>query len=405
MRIKFSFCLVLINLTTASFAQTINYPFPQHRVYACQSIKPNQLSQKNLDELTFNFYRQWKNRYIKTGCKPGSFYVWFEGKGKKQCVSEGQGYGMVITVLMAGADETAKGTYDGLFSFFKDHRNRHGLMAWAQDSNCNSIDASSATDGDMDIAYSLLLADKQWGSSGPINYLMEAKRLINSIMSYEINPKTFSIKLSDAVEYDSKDYFAMRASDFMPAHFKAFAEATGDLRWKKVIDANYKLFGALEHQYSEEAGLIPDFIVNINRKAKPAQPYFLESKYDGYYNYNACRVPWRIATDFLLNGDSRAKAINDKINRWIRSTTRGVPDNISAGYTLNGEDINGRYFEALSFIGPFTVSAMVDQKNQKWLNGVWDYLIHFKLKDYDYYDNSIKLLNMIILSGNYWQPI
>jgi len=29
--------------------------------------------------------------------------------------------------------------------------------------------------------------------------------------------------------------------------------------------------------------------------------------------------------------------------------------------------------------------------------------VNFKLKDYDYYDNSIKLLNMIILSGNYWQ--
>ena len=47
---------------------------------------------------------------------------------------------------------------------------------------------------------------------------------------------------------------------------------------------------------------------------------------------------------------------------------------------------------------------MVDQKNQQWLNAVWDYLVHFKLKDYDYYDNSIKMLDMIALSGNYWQP-
>ena len=34
----------------------------------------------------------------------------------------------------------------------------------------------------------------------------------------------------------------------------------------------------------------------------------------------------------------------------------------------------------------------------------WDgHLVAFKMKDYDYYDNSIKLLNLIILSGNYWQ--
>ena len=51
-----------------------------------------------------------------------------------------------------------------------------------------------------------------------------------------------------------------------------------------------------------------------------------------------------------------------------------------------------------------TTSAMTDQKNQQWLNAVWDYLVHFKLKDYDYYDNSIKMINLIILSGNYWSP-
>jgi endo-1,4-beta-D-glucanase Y len=277
-------------------------------------------------------------------------------------------------------------------------------MAWAQDKACKSIDQSSATDGDMDIAYSLLLADKQWGSKGAINYLAEAKKMIGAIMKYEINPKIYSIILSDAVEYDSKDYFDTRTSDFMPDHFKAFERATGDKRWQKVVDDNYRLFAGMESTFSPDAGLVPDFIVNVNKKPAPAKPYFLESKYDGLYNYNACRVPWRIATDYLTSGDLRAKSINDKINHWVRSTTKGNPDNISAGYTLGGNDIKGRYFEALSFIGPFTVSAMVDKKNQQWLNAVWDYLVHFKLKDYDYYDNSIKLLDMIVLSGNYWEP-
>jgi len=47
---------------------------------------------------------------------------------------------------------------------------------------------------------------------------------------------------------------------------------------------------------------------------------------------------------------------------------------------------------------------MIDSKNQQWLNDIWDYLIAFKLKDFDYYDNTIKLLDMIIISGNYWKP-
>jgi hypothetical protein len=115
-------------------------------------------------------------------------------------------------------------------------------------------------------------------------------------------------------------------------------------------------------------------------------------------------VPWRIATDYLLHGDKRADTILKKINSWIRATTEDNPDNISAGYSLSGNDLKSRNFEALCFIAPFTVAAMASAENQPWLNKCWDYLVHFPLRDFDYYDNSIKMINMIILSGNYWAP-
>jgi endo-1,4-beta-D-glucanase Y len=402
---RLSLKITFIVLLFSDIRAVAQMPFPQHVQYAKGSIKPNHISQKQLDRNTLDFYRQWKNRYVKVGCNPGEYYIWFERKGNKQCVSEGQGYGMIITAFMAGADPSAKTTFDGLYEYYKAHHGNHKyLKAWAQSKNCRDLDKSSATDGDIDIAYSLLLANTQWGSKGTINYLKEAQNMIAAIMQHEINPHTYSVLISDAIEYDSKDYNDMRSSDFMPAHFKAFEKATHDARWGKVMSKNYELFAYMQRNFSEEAGLLPDFIRNINKKPRPAQPNYLESPYDGYYNYNACRVPWRIATDYLLTGDSRAKAITDKINRWIRETTKGNPDNISAGYTLAGNDIKGRYFEALSFIGPFAVSAMTDKKNQQRLNAMWDYLVNFKLKDYDYYDNSIKLIDMIILSGNYWQP-
>lgn len=388
------------------FAQSPLKPFPQHVKYFPGSIKPNHISQTQLDNSVRGFYTQWKKRFIKNVPGKPESYVWFENAGKKQCVSEGQGYGMVIVALMAGHDPSAKLTYDNLFRYYKSHpskRNRH-LMAWAQYSNGKSSDATSATDGDMDIAYSLLIADKQWGNNGEINYIKEGKAMINAIMQYEINHKTWSILLCDGIEAESRDYFDMRSSDFMPSHFKAFELATKDSRWYKVINTNYKLFNDLQEKYSPDAGLISDFIVNINKKAKPAPANFLESLYDSYYNYNACRVPWRIAADYLLTGDKRSKVIADKINRWIRETTNNDTYNISAGYTLSGNDIKSRNFEALSFIVPFAVSAMVDNKNQTWLNKIWDYMTAFKMKDFDYYDNTIKLLDMIIISGNYWEP-
>ena len=380
-------------------------PFPQHYLYTAGTIRPSHLPQQQLDKQVSDFYDQWKARYVKTGCNKNQHYIWFEKPGK-ECVSEGQGYGMLITVLMAGYDKDAKNTFDGLYYYYKAHPAKTSpyLMAWAQGKNCKDLDRSTATDGDMDIAYSLLLAAKQWGNKGSINYQQEARSMIAAIMQYEINPITYSVLISDAIEHDSRDYFDMRSSDFMPAHFKAFESKLKDGKWQKAIDNNYRLFGLMQNKHSPDAGIVPDFIRNINKLPEPAQANYLESAYDGYYNYNACRVPWRIASDYLLYGDKRAVVMVNKINNWIRQTTNGNPDNISAGYTLAGNDIKGRYFEALSFIAPFTVSAMVDKSNQVWLNKLWDYLVAFKLRDYDYYDNSIKMLDMIIVSGNYWKP-
>jgi endoglucanase len=398
--------LIIFLLIGVASAQNPQRPFPQHVQYFKDAIKPNHISQNQLDHTVETFYTQWKARYVKTvpgNGKPGSF-IWFEGKDGKQCVSEGQGYGMVITALMAGFDPSAKTTFDNLYRCYKAHpaaRGKH-LMAWAQYTGGKDVDNTSAADGDMDIAYALLLADKQWGSNGAINYLNEAKAIIADVMRYEINPQTWSVILSDAIEPESNDYFDTRTSDFMPANFKAFSMATGDKRWDKVIDNNYKLFRHMQDAFSPDAGLVPDFIVHINKNPKPASPHYLESRYDGEYNYNACRVPWRVGLDYLLSGDSRSKAFVQKINKWIRETTSNDTFNLSAGYSLAGNDLKHRYFEALSFITPFAVSAMVDKDNQQWLNKLWDYTVQFKMKDFDYYDNTIKLLNIIIISGNYW---
>jgi endo-1,4-beta-D-glucanase Y len=397
----------LVLLAKMSFSQMVNRPFPQHVSYYAGCIKPNHISQKKMDAQVLNFYRKWKTQYIHASPGMDQAYVFFEEEGSRlQSVSEGQGYGMLITALMAGADPIAQGTFDSLFRYMMAHPSKPNspLMAWSQFHDSRNKDQTSATDGDMDIAYALLLAHDQWGSYGRYNYLDAARNMIHSIMLYEINRDSYSILLSDAVKFDSKDYFDMRSSDFMPLHCKLFELATGDPQWNKVVDHNYKLFFQMQENYSNDAGLVPDFITHINHTARPAHPRYLESRYDGCYNYNACRVPWRIATDYLLTGDKRSSEMVNKINHWIRQTTSDNPDNISAGYTLEGDDIRSRHFEALSFIGPFAVSAMVDQANQHWLNSIWDYLIKFKLKDFDYYDNSIKMISLLIVSGNYWDP-
>jgi hypothetical protein len=419
------------------FSQTMKRPFPQHVVYDAGILIPDHVGRMQLDDSVRSFYTAWKKHYIRKGCHEGEYYVWFEERGAKQCVSEGQGYGMLIVALMAGADgvadryrasgsgETARTIYDGLFRYCRAHpaAKDSSLMAWAQRSDCRDLDGGTATDGDLDIAYSLLLADAQWGSQGAIDYANEARRMIAVILKREINQKSFSVLLGNEIEPDSKDYYDMRSSDFMPAHFRVFARVSGNAAWDTVRDRGYRLFRSMQDKYSPGAGLLPDFINHIATapggaragsgvsgvggiSAVPAKPHYLESRYDGCYYYNACRVPLRIGTDLILNGDSRARPMLEKIDRWIRSTTKENPDNISAGYDLDGNDLPHHYFEALSFITPFAVSAMAGRGpgSQAWLNNLWDYIVHFRLRQFDYYDNSIKMIGLIILSGNYWEP-
>ena len=399
--------LLQIFLTPLIYAQQTLRPFPQHTAYYPGVITPNHISSKEMDDSVISFYYQWKNRYIKKSHCSDYFYVWSENSGKnRECVSEGQGYGMINVALMAGADSSAQTTFDGLFHYYIEHpskRNKY-LMSWAQGQTCRHAEESSASDGDIDIAYSLLLASAQWSDKGIINYDQEAKNIINAILEQEINRNTFTVLQSNSIESDSRDYFDMRTSDFIPSQFRSFYYATKNAKWSKVMDSCYDLFSHLQKAYSPETGLVPDFIQRINYQYRPAKKHYLESKFDGTYNYNACRVPWRMATDFITHGDVRAKQFVEPINQWIRKTTANNPDNISAGYTLDGDDLKNRHFEALSFISSFAVSAMVDIQNQEWLNRLWDYIIQFKLQDFDYYDNSIKMLDLIILSHHYWKP-
>jgi len=409
-RVKF-LCFFFLSAWISSPGQN-KFPFPQHLAYTKGVILPNPGIKKNREEEVIRFYSEWKKIYLRKVEGKNQDYVWktdsLQRKTDTICVSEGQGYGMMILVYMAGKDPQARALFDGLFRFARAHPSDKSpyLMAWIQDAHYKSKDLSTASDGDVDIGYALLLADKQWGNSGSIHYKEEALKTIRAIKEQEINPSSFSVMLSNYTVYSkedkSKDCYDTRSSDFMPVNFKAFGKASGDPFWEKLVKKNYTLFHSLQERFSPDAGLVPDFILHVEKGGRPAYPNYLEYKYDGKYYYNACRVPWRIGLDYILNGDMRAKEFVGKINTWIRKTTGDNPDNISAGYTLSGEDLRGQNFEALSFICPFGVSAMVDAKNQAWLNRIWKYSLGFPVQTMDYYDNTLKMLNLLVLSGNAW---
>jgi len=364
--------LMLLGLSSGAFAQ--HYPFPQHTAYKTH-IKPDNYTQEQLDNQVKAFYDAWKAKYLINGCEDNQYYVFFDD-GNTVTVSEAMGYGMLIVPLMAGYDPDARMIFNGLFRYYKAHPSHvtPHLMAWKQITGC--IDAGgpdSASDGDIDIAFGLLLAHAQWGTQGTINYFQEALLIIHDLMGEspaegDINQDYYSVKLGDWV--DGGSYMTgTRTSDFIMDHFRAFACAINDTSWNQVTDECYTLIDTMQTDYSPETGLLPDFIVNIDETPEPAPADYLEGELDGNYSYNACRDPWRIATDYLINGDERAKAAVLKINQWLIESAEGSANNVYAGYYLDGTHAVG--WSDIAFTAPFAVGAMVDTANQEWLNKLY----------------------------------
>ncbi len=386
----------------------VRRPFPAHLDYGAGTIRPTNHTRQEQDDHVRALYDHWKADFLVgagTDSQGHALYRVATGIGSAATVSEGQGFGMLITVLMAGHDPDARTLFDGLWYYARafpsgiDPR----LMTWKIQDNTVVEGNDSAFDGDSDIGLALLLADAQWGSdTGPVDYLHEARNLIQAIEESTIGPESRLPLLGDWVDPAGSVYnqFGFRSSDFMPAHFRCFARASGDPGWNQVIAATAAAIQTIQEEHSPLTGLLPDFIVQCQAGAcLPASPYFLEGPHDGHYYYNAGRDPWRIGMDALLNGDPVSRMIVRRMIDWLVAATGGDPANIKAGYKLDGTPISN-YFTAF-FLAPFGVAAMTAPDYQQFLNGLYDRVYASRE---GYYEDSVNLLAMLVMTGNFWLP-
>lgn len=396
-------------LLAATIASAQNQPFPRHVNYPGARIKPNHVSQAQQDNDVRAFYNYWKANYLVsagTAADGTPMYRVTMGDGQpNRTTSEGQGFGMTIVVLMAGHESNAQAIFNGLWKFTRTYPSAidNRLMNWEVPVNAGA--SSAAFDGDCDIAYALLLAHNQWGSSGAVNYSAAAQTLITAIKQRMIGPQSRLPMLGDWVSGTSDpkyNQWAPRSSDFMLANFRAFAAFTGDSTWSTVIANSQSTINSLQTNYSASTGLLPDFIEptsSTNTAPKPARAWFLESANDGNYYYNAARVPWRIALDALLHNNATSAAAAGKISRWAQSKFSGNPWLITPGYTLSGNAIHPTWAFTSLFAAPLGVAAMTQSTQQAWLNALYDSV---KGSREDYYEDSVALISLLIMTGNHW---
>jgi endo-1,4-beta-D-glucanase Y len=393
-----------VTATTSAGSGGPAVPFGSHQFpYVAGILKPTG-SQSTLDQAVVTLYNKWKANFVKQNCGNGWYEV-LSPDADHPYVAEGQGYGMVIVATMAGADANAKTIFDGMVKYMLAHPsvNNADLLAAEQDSACHSVNGSdSATDGDMDVAFGLLLADRQWGSAGTYDYRALAVRHINAIKASEVNPTTHLLKLGDWSSCCDTLYYTTRPSDHMIDHMRAFRAATGDTAWDTIRSAHQTLITNMQSQYAPNTGLLPDFVSDTNTAAKPAPANVLEGPNDGKYYWNSCRTPWRIGADAVTNGNSASLTSARKMNTWIKSKTGSNPNNIADGYSLSGTAIDAG--NDACFVAPFAVAAMTDPGSQAWLDSLWSHMVGTSFGSTEYYNTSVQLQVMIVASGNFWVP-
>jgi endo-1,4-beta-D-glucanase Y len=401
----------LIGLITNSGASSYPAkPFPVLSTYSQGIVTPNHLSRKRQNALVAQVYDRWKANYLveisEKGNLPLLYRIAAGKKDRKRTISEGQGYGLMLSAYMAGYDPSAQEIFDGLFRFVKQNPSRIEPLFMAYQVPIAKERRDSAFDGDADIAFALLLADAQWSSSGELNYRNEALQRINALSTRTLGRNSHLPMLGDWVEQDGNRYnqYSIRSSDLLISHFKIFGVVTENNRWKDVVSHAHDAIEQMQSAYSPDCGLLPDFFVRSGTLAvsyKPAQSKFLESRFDGNYYYNAARVPWRLITDALLFNDQHSFLQVQRIGRWALQVSRADPASIGPGFYLDGKRLRNEDYLSKAFIAPLGTAAMTVKDAQQFVNKVFDLCVS---TDQDYYEDSIGLFCLLLMTGNTWIP-
>jgi hypothetical protein len=389
--------------SSSNLASGAGYPFGSRKTAYVAGTRPTQ-STATMDAMLASQYDAWKARRVVNASSivAGGYAIQFSDTNF-MTVSEGMGYGMLIAVVFAGHDPAAQQLFDGLLSVVRT-RYAYGnaqfdplgkyLMDWRLNADGSSGGGGwNALDGDLDVAMALLMADKQWGSSGTWNYLQEAKNTIAAIKSI--------CMVSDGTTRGLRLPSVSRTSDYMFGHFRAFANVMGDSFWNMAIDRAYALTTLMQTTYSS-AGLMPDFIANTDTATPIPSPGMMG---DGNYNenkywWNACRNPWRFASDYVLSGDARVKTITQRLVNFFQSSSGGDPMRIGTGYNLDGSMVTGG--QSPAYHGPICAGACIDAQYQGFADSLWNW--NAKNLTTGYYDSEIQILSLVVASGNWWSP-
>jgi endoglucanase len=364
---KMSF-LTILTLCLIGFTAAQERPFPQNIKYPYGFI-PKTL---NSDWLQSE-YKRWKdgpNSPVKS-CGSNSVMIQTDNGGKVEAI----GFAMLIFAYMG--DKTQ---FDGLYNFYKTNCNSSagGMMGWI--GQCGGNSNCSASDGDVDVAFSLIIASWQWPDG---DYLDKAKQIITlmkKVVATCGNLKALNMGISGGQPYNGCNEIDI--SYYNPAAFRLFAKVIGNAQdsamWAQLADDTYTILNA---GANATTGLVAD------RQSVSGSP-------NGNYKYDACRTPWRICLDYLWNGNEKAKAWCIKVSNFADKF--GIK-NIQEGFSLSGSSLGGAH--NMCYTGGFAIAAMAN--SQEMIDKFGTELK--TLKDTYWFTFTLTPCYLLTLTGNQWR--
>lgn len=330
-------------------------------------------------------YINWQKTFVED-CGGGNLRVKFDPETRT--VSEGIAYGMLLAAY--AADKTV---FDGLYKYYKNNSvTGRGIMGWNR-TGCSNGNAGNggdggATDAELDAAMALIVAECQWpASTNPYDYSTEATNLIHAVKAYEIHPSSYQTINGDGWGMVNS---CRNPSYFSPAYYKQFAlQVPADSAfWAvNVVNASYAF---LNTNANSTTGLVSNWASSSGAANTCNGPLD--------YGYDACRNPWRMATDVLWYNDSNAKNLLAKTTAWLKnsSTTCAAPVALNATSPSSSSGSHNALFTSTWATG------IMGGNDSKLLDEFYKETV--KLNDGSYYGSTIRTLMLFVLSGNFWKP-
>jgi endo-1,4-beta-D-glucanase Y len=316
----------------------------------------------------------------------------------KYTVSEGIGYGMLSAVFQGD-----KARFDALMNYYLSFRfspeTNQFYMMW-QITGFKSGHGSSASDADLDIAVSLLIAHEKWGApNGDNTYLQHGIEEGLSIMTKEVNPETHLVVPADAGEMLSTGK-VYNISYFSLVAFKMLAmyDTERAAQWNQVLESSIEYMKKVQDAGN---GLWPDW---CDKDGVPTDPQNGSStgKLKEYWGLEGVRIPWRLVWYYAWFGDDRVKAIIQKAAEFAVKITGGDINMTLNRYNYQGEvQTSGIGGGSVAYKGAFCALGMIDASYANFLTSCNQVLMDTPLASgTNYFAPSIQLLYLQLLNGH-----